>query len=136
MTSDPINYVKTYKGAIELMKVLSSTEYRVLHVIAMHLEYETNKIYIDKEHRIKLATLADTALDTINRVIPNLIREGFMIKVSSSMYQVNPSIYFSGNESERLKLIGLYKAILTNRGNNLPVPIVVETKAKQEQAVW
>lgn len=129
------NYTKRYPGALQLLRVLTSTQSRVLEIISSKVEYNSNKIVINAHTRESISYLAVVKIDTVNKVIPILIKLGFIMKVESCTYQVNPMLYFCGSENERLKLSGLYRAMLTNR-NTKSMPIVTNEIVKQEESSW
>lgn len=101
------HFVKLYLDDLKLLKKLTNADHRVLHNLSILLEYNTNQFFLNKERRQEMADLCSLSINTLNQSISRLCKKNLLIKVSSFTYQMNPKIFFNGDELQRAKVMEL-----------------------------
>lgn len=99
------HFVKLYLEDLASLHHLTHSDFRTLHSVAEFLEYNTNQFFLNKERREQLAVNAKVKINTINQCISRLTRKNLLIKLSSGLYQMNPKIFFNGDEMARAKYL-------------------------------
>lgn len=99
------HFVKMYLEDLMNLNKLSNADYRTLYSLAVYLEYNTNQFFLNKERRQELADQAGLKFNTINQSIARLIKKNLILKIASGLYQMNPKIFFNGDELERSKIL-------------------------------
>lgn len=104
---DTQQFVKMYTKDLCKLVGLSHSEYRVLINIQELTEYNTNVFFLNKERREQLAAISNVKLNTVNVAISHMMKKNVLIKESSSMYRVNPALFFKGDDLSREKVLQL-----------------------------
>ncbi len=99
------HFIKLYLDDLRLLSKLSNADYRLLFNIVIYLEYNTNMFFLTKGRREELAQICDLKMSTINCSVARLVKKNLLIKIDSSQYQMNPNIFFTGEELERAKIL-------------------------------
>lgn len=99
------HFVKMYLEDLSTLHHLANSDFRTLYSIAEFLEYNTNQFFLNKERRQELAIKANCKLNTINHSIAKLVKKNLLLKVGGNLYQMNPKIFFNGEEIERSKYL-------------------------------
>jgi hypothetical protein len=97
-------YVEEIVG---LLEKTSPSETRVLVAILQDLQYNTNKIFLTKGVKERIATETDLKYGTVQNTIYSLNRKKILIRENSSEYLLNPNYFFKGEEIERAKVLKL-----------------------------
>lgn len=101
------HFIKMYLEDLKLLNKLSFSDFRVLHSLVTYLEYNTNQFFLNKERRAELAQTCTITSNTLNTCISRLCKKNLLIRVSNSTYQMNPKIFFNGEELQRAKVLEL-----------------------------
>lgn len=99
------HFVKMYLEDLVSLQKLTHSDFRTLYSIAEFLEYNTNQFFLNKERREDLAIRANIKINTLNMCISRLVKKNLLIKIGSSLYQMNPKIFFNGEEIARAKYL-------------------------------
>ncbi len=99
------HFVKLYLDDLIKLKRLSNADYRTLYGLAVYLEFNTNQFFLNKERRQELAEQAGLKFNTINQSLARLIKKNLVLKIASGLYQMNPLIFFNGEEMARGKIL-------------------------------
>lgn len=101
----PEHFTRLFLEDMKSLKQLSHAEYRMLINMSPYLEYNTNKFFLNKERRIELAELSQLKVSTVNQCLARLINKDLLIKVGSGQYQMNPNIFFTGDDIARTAIM-------------------------------
>lgn len=101
------DFVLMYTQDMAKLKGLTNAEYRILIVLNKYIEYNTNAFYLNKLRREELANETGAKYNTVNQSISRLIKRNLLHKLSNNTYQMNPQLFFKGEEIERSKLLEL-----------------------------
>lgn len=101
----PEHFVKMYIQDLTSLNFLTHAEYRILIQLATILEYNTNNFTLSKERRVALAKLATITVNTFNQSFARLVKKKLILKVESTIYQMNPKFFFNGEEMKRAKML-------------------------------
>ncbi len=102
---DTKHFVKLYLEDLKAIYHLAHAQFRTLMALSEFLEYNTNQFFLNTERRNELAIKANVKLNTINQSISKLVKKNLLIKISSNTYQMNPKIFFNGDEIARGKYL-------------------------------
>ena len=103
----PDHFVKMYLDDLAIMNTLTHAEHKILVHLAKFLEYNTNSFFMNRQRRQQLAKEAGITENTFNQSLSRLMKKNLIIKESSSMYQMNPNVFFNGEELKRMKFVEL-----------------------------
>ena len=104
-TASKSKFIKMYLEDLSALRRLTHAQFRILVEICPFLMYNTNDFYLNKERREELAINIGVEKNTIDKGISRLMKEALLIKSSSGVYQMNPKIFFNGDEIERDKIL-------------------------------
>lgn len=99
------HFVKLYLEDLTSLYKLPHSDFRTLYSIAEFIEYNTNEFFLNKERREQLAIKANVKVNTINQCISRLVKKNLLLKIGASNYQMNPKIFFNGEEIQRNKYL-------------------------------
>ncbi len=99
------HFIKMYLADVASLKNLTHSEHRLLVTLSNYLEYNTNQFFLNKERRDQLCLDINMKQSTFNMALARLVKKNLLIKVSSFTYQMNPKIFFNGDELERTKIM-------------------------------
>lgn len=101
------HFVKLYLDDLRLLSKLTASQHRVLQSLVMFLEYNTNEFFLNPTRRKQIADQSDITINTFNQALSRLVKKNFILKTSANTYQMNPKIFFSGDELSRSKILEL-----------------------------
>lgn len=104
---DVPHFVKMYTDDLCKLMGLTHAEYRILINIQELTEYNTNVFFLNKERREQLANISVVKFNTVNVAISRMMKKNILIKEGSSMYRVNPALFFKGDDLNRDKILQL-----------------------------
>lgn len=81
------------------------TEKVLLQVIEKYLEYNTNEFYLNVKRKEELVGITGLKFNTISQCLTRLVKKNLLIRVSNSTYQMNPLVFFKGEDIERAKYL-------------------------------
>ncbi len=99
------HFIKMYLQDISDLNHLKLSEHRILTTLAKYLEYNTNEFVLYKDRRDQLSKETGLAYNTIYQGISRLVKKNLLIKVGSNGYQMNPKIFFNGDELSRANIL-------------------------------
>lgn len=99
------HFIKMYLEDLTQLNKLTHAEHRLLLHLSEYLEYNTNQFFLNKERREEMASITNMKPTTFNQSLTRLVKKNLLIKVSSFTYQMNPKIFFNGDELERVKIL-------------------------------
>lgn len=98
-------FVLMYVQDIANLHTLSHAEYRLLSTLAKYIEYNTNEFYLNLKRKEELMELTNLKFNTISQCLTRLVKKNLLLRVSNSTYQMNPLIFFKGEDIERAKYL-------------------------------
>lgn len=101
------HFVKLFIDDLSRLKDLAHSEHRMLIHLAKYITYGDNTIYLGKDRRQELADVCQLKMPTVNQGISRLVQKGLLIKKDVSLYQMDPNIFFSGDDLQRAKVMEL-----------------------------
>lgn len=99
------NPVIMYINQINKLYTLSHAEYRLLSTLAMYIEYNTNEFYLNLKRKEELITMTGLKFNTISQCLTRLVKKNLLLRVSNSTYQMNPLVFFKGEDMQRSKYL-------------------------------
>lgn len=100
-------FVLMYINDLCKLNKLSNANYRLLTSLAIYLEYNTNEFYLNPKRKQEIAEFTGLKFTTINQNISILVKKKMLIRISTSTYQMNPLLFFKGEEIARSKYLEL-----------------------------
>lgn len=98
-------FVLMYTEDIAKLFTLSHAEYRLLSTLAMYIEYNTNEFYLNLKRKEELINLTNLKFNTISQCLTRLVKKNLLLRVSNSTYQMNPLVFFKGEDIQRAKYL-------------------------------
>lgn len=98
-------FVLMYTEDIAKLYTLSHAEYRLLSALALYIEYNTNEFYLNMKRKEELINMTGLKFNTISQCLTRLVKKNLLLRVSNSTYQMNPLIFFKGEDIERAKYL-------------------------------
>lgn len=102
---DTDHFVKMYIGDISALYKLPNAQHRLLVTLSEYLEYNTNEFFLNKQRREEIALKCNSTINTLNQGLARLIKKNIILKKASNVYQMNPLIFFNGEEMKRTKIL-------------------------------
>lgn len=99
------SFVLMYIDDIAKLHTLSHAAYRLLVTLAKYVEYNTNEFYLNMKRKEELVNLTGLKFNTISQCLTRLVKKNLLIRVSNSTYQMNPLLFFKGEDIERAKYL-------------------------------
>lgn len=103
----PDHFIKMYLDDLAIMNTLTHAEHKILIHLAKFLGFNTNEFFMNKQRRQQLAKESGITENTFNQSLSRLMKKNLILKESSSMYQMNPKVFFNGEELKRAKFVEL-----------------------------
>lgn len=100
-------FIRTYVEDIGSLAKCSGAEQSVILCCLKYLDYNTNRLYLDKQRRLEICKCSGIKENTVNTVIPRLVKKNILIKESNAAYLLNPKLFFFGTDISREKLFDL-----------------------------
>jgi replication protein RepL len=100
-------FIRTYVEDIGLLAKCSGAEQSAILCCLKYLDYNTNRLYIDSQRRKEICDCSGMKENTLNTVIPRLVKKKILIKESNAAYLLNPKFFFFGSDIERGKVFDL-----------------------------
>lgn len=100
-------FVKLYTKDLCKLVGLTHSEHRILINIQKLTEYNTNVFFLNKSRRQELADMSSVKFNTVNVALSRMMKKNILIRESSSMYRVNPQLFFKGDDLSREKVLQL-----------------------------
>lgn len=98
-------FVLMYTEDIAKLYTLSHAEYRLLSTLALYIEYNTNEFYLNLKRKEELINLTSLKFNTISQCLTRLVKKNLLLRVSNSTYQMNPLVFFKGEDIARAKYL-------------------------------
>lgn len=98
-------FVLMYTEDIAKLYTLSHAEYRLLSTLAMYIEYNTNEFYLNLKRKEELINMTSLKFNTISQCLTRLVKKNLLLRVSNSTYQMNPLVFFKGEDIQRAKYL-------------------------------
>lgn len=103
-------FVKLMIDEVEKLYNLSTGEYQVLFAAIKHIRYESTFI-ATKEFRERVAILTNKKPNSVATILSSLVDKGMIYRMSKGYYELNPKIFWKGDEVERMKRVEYHKII-------------------------
>jgi len=97
-------FLQLYFSLNGLLDKLSSAESRLLLYLSFKCDGE-NKIALPKYIKEELATESGLHIQTINNSLTKLTKKGFLIRIATGLYRINPRYVWKRSLNERDKML-------------------------------
>ena len=101
------NFVIMYLDDIGKLNKLSPATTKLMQALCVYLEYNTNEFYLNPQRKQELVVYTGLKLVTINHGITSMVKKNLLLRISSGTYQMNPLVFFKGEEIARAKYLEL-----------------------------
>lgn len=101
------NFVIMYLDDIGKLNKLSPATTKLMNAMCVYLEYNTNEFYVNPQRKQELVVYTGLKLQTINQGITQLVKKNLLLRISTGTYQMNPLVFFKGEEIARAKYLEL-----------------------------
>lgn len=98
-------FILMYVQDIAKLHTLSHAAYRLLVTLATYVEYNTNEFYLNMKRKEEIVNMTGLKFNTISQCLTRLVKKNLLIRVSNSTYQMNPNLFFKGEDMERAKYL-------------------------------
>lgn len=104
-------YIKEYGNNINTISKLTGASLKLLHFCKVYSN-EDNSIILDKDninHIIK--PILNISISSIRKGIIQLVQESILIKLNSSIYLLNPEMFWKSDNDSRNKVLDLISSM-------------------------
>ena len=102
--TDEFIKVSKYLNTIFAYKNIPMNLVPISLLMAQHMEFKTNRIYLLKPLKLEFAEMLDVSLDRVNKLIKECQKYGIIRPVARATYEVNSYLYATGNFTETREL--------------------------------
>lgn len=101
------NFIQMHIDTLAQLTGLTDAQWRLLSNLTKYVEYNTNQLYLSPVRKNEIAEITGLKYNTINQSVSRLVKKNLLLKISGSSYQMNPTLFFKGEEIEREKYLEL-----------------------------
>ena len=102
------HFVKLYMLNIPLIKPLTGSVVKVLMGVFTEMDYH-NRVTLMKVDKERIGGQVGVKMPMFNRAVGQLVKHGFLIRLSAGRYEVNPGYAARGPWSEIANRIGVLR---------------------------
>lgn len=110
------NFFQIYSGNVDQLYTLNGSEFRLLFAMAKRMSYghdRYNMVIMTSGTKKAIAKETGMSVKYIGNLMPRLISQGFIVKVSSMDYFITPYIFFRGTVGHRQVAINKWESVKT-----------------------